>query len=251
MAASTLPSRPTCSTPAASTSLKRWESQAAVETFRRSAPRNKHGTAMLSVSVAEYDIADVRPLFGKAEREPAARTVPRPMRSVLPGPTELPRTRPHHRIHDRRASWAPDHRSVPPLWASPTWRTTAGRGSHGAPRRPHCVRRSPAASKSWTFTGSIRFLSLSTSGGSTSGAAAHAARSPQQCSSRCRPQGSFRGSSVARASHRWKEKCCFAWIAGCRASRNPQILARDRDSLVSEILSTGRPKSSPSSSSTN
>ena len=45
--------------------FERWESQAAVETFRRSAPRNKHGTAMLSVSVAEYDIADVRPLFGK------------------------------------------------------------------------------------------------------------------------------------------------------------------------------------------
>jgi quinol monooxygenase YgiN len=41
------------------------ESQAAVETFRRSAPRNKHGAATLSVSVAEYDIADVRPLFGK------------------------------------------------------------------------------------------------------------------------------------------------------------------------------------------
>jgi hypothetical protein len=29
------------------------------------APRNKQGAAMLSVSVAEYDIADVRPLFGK------------------------------------------------------------------------------------------------------------------------------------------------------------------------------------------
>jgi hypothetical protein len=45
--------------------FERWETQAAVETLRRSAPRNKHGTAMLSVSVAEYDIADVRPLFGK------------------------------------------------------------------------------------------------------------------------------------------------------------------------------------------
>jgi quinol monooxygenase YgiN len=32
-----------------------WESQAAVTTFRRRAPRNKHGTAMLSASVAEYD----------------------------------------------------------------------------------------------------------------------------------------------------------------------------------------------------
>ena len=45
--------------------FERWESQAAVETFRRSAPRKKHGAAMLSVSVAEYDIADVRPVFGK------------------------------------------------------------------------------------------------------------------------------------------------------------------------------------------
>jgi quinol monooxygenase YgiN len=44
---------------------ERWETQAAVETLRRSAPRNKHCTAMLSVSVAEYDIADVRPVFGK------------------------------------------------------------------------------------------------------------------------------------------------------------------------------------------
>ena len=44
---------------------ERWESQAAVETFRRSGPDNKQRAAMLSVSVAEYDIADVRPLFGK------------------------------------------------------------------------------------------------------------------------------------------------------------------------------------------
>jgi hypothetical protein len=39
--------------------------QAAVEIFRRSGPSNKQRAAMLSVSVAEYDIADVRPLFGK------------------------------------------------------------------------------------------------------------------------------------------------------------------------------------------
>jgi quinol monooxygenase YgiN len=45
--------------------FERWESQAAVETFRRSGPRNKQRAAMLSVSVAEYDVADVRPLFGK------------------------------------------------------------------------------------------------------------------------------------------------------------------------------------------
>jgi hypothetical protein len=41
------------------------QSQAAVETFRRSGPSNKRRAAMLSVSVAEYDIADVRALSGK------------------------------------------------------------------------------------------------------------------------------------------------------------------------------------------
>jgi hypothetical protein len=41
------------------------QSQAAVETFRRSGPSNKQRAAMLSVSVAEYEIADARPLFGK------------------------------------------------------------------------------------------------------------------------------------------------------------------------------------------
>jgi quinol monooxygenase YgiN len=45
--------------------FERWESQAAVETFRRSGPSNKQRAAMLLVSVAEYDIADVLPLFGK------------------------------------------------------------------------------------------------------------------------------------------------------------------------------------------
>jgi hypothetical protein len=45
--------------------FERWESQAAVKAFRRSAPRMKHRAATLSVSVAEYDIADVRPLFAK------------------------------------------------------------------------------------------------------------------------------------------------------------------------------------------
>ena len=44
-----------------------WESQAAVKAFRKRAPRNKHGAAMLSGSVAEYDVADVRPLFGKGK----------------------------------------------------------------------------------------------------------------------------------------------------------------------------------------
>jgi quinol monooxygenase YgiN len=45
--------------------FERWESQAAVETFRRSGPSNKQRAAMPSVSVAEYDIAEVRPLSGK------------------------------------------------------------------------------------------------------------------------------------------------------------------------------------------
>jgi quinol monooxygenase YgiN len=41
--------------------FERWESQAAVKAFRSSAPR-KQGAAMRSASVAEYDVADVRPL---------------------------------------------------------------------------------------------------------------------------------------------------------------------------------------------
>src|SRR5215217_2968980 len=45
--------------------FERWETQAAVETFPRSAPGDKQGAATRSVSVGEYDIADVRPLFGE------------------------------------------------------------------------------------------------------------------------------------------------------------------------------------------
>jgi quinol monooxygenase YgiN len=45
--------------------FERWESQAAVEAFRRGGPSTNQGAAMLSASVAENDIADVRPLFGK------------------------------------------------------------------------------------------------------------------------------------------------------------------------------------------
>jgi len=40
--------------------FERWESQAAVEAFRGSGPSDEQGAAMLSASVAEYDIADVR-----------------------------------------------------------------------------------------------------------------------------------------------------------------------------------------------
>jgi len=43
----------------------RWESQAALETFRCSGPDTGQCPAMLAVSVKEYDIADVRPVFEK------------------------------------------------------------------------------------------------------------------------------------------------------------------------------------------
>jgi quinol monooxygenase YgiN len=43
--------------------FERWESRAAVESFRGSGPSDEQGAAILSASVAEYDIADVRPLF--------------------------------------------------------------------------------------------------------------------------------------------------------------------------------------------
>ena len=39
---------------------ERWVSQAAVEAFRGSGPSDEQGAAMLSASVAEYDVADVR-----------------------------------------------------------------------------------------------------------------------------------------------------------------------------------------------
>ncbi|MFC9551624.1 putative quinol monooxygenase [Rhodococcus sp. NPDC056960] len=44
--------------------FERWESRAAVETFRGSGPSDEQGAAILSASVAEYDIADSRPLAG-------------------------------------------------------------------------------------------------------------------------------------------------------------------------------------------
>ena len=43
--------------------FERWASQAAVETFRGSGPGDEQDAAMLSASVAEYDVANVRPLF--------------------------------------------------------------------------------------------------------------------------------------------------------------------------------------------
>jgi quinol monooxygenase YgiN len=45
--------------------FERWELQAAVDTFRGSGPSDEQGADMLSASVAEYDVADVRTLFGE------------------------------------------------------------------------------------------------------------------------------------------------------------------------------------------
>jgi quinol monooxygenase YgiN len=42
--------------------FERWESRAAVETFRGSGPSDEQSAAMLEASVAEYDVADVRSL---------------------------------------------------------------------------------------------------------------------------------------------------------------------------------------------
>src|ERR671920_363072 len=44
--------------------FERWASQAAVEAFRGSGPGDAQGAAIRSASVAEYDIAVERPLFG-------------------------------------------------------------------------------------------------------------------------------------------------------------------------------------------
>jgi quinol monooxygenase YgiN len=42
--------------------LERWESRSAVEAFRGEGPSDEQGAAILSASVAEYDVADSRPL---------------------------------------------------------------------------------------------------------------------------------------------------------------------------------------------
>lgn len=42
--------------------FERWESQEAVEAFRGSGPSDDQSAAMLSASVAEYDVAGVRSL---------------------------------------------------------------------------------------------------------------------------------------------------------------------------------------------
>ncbi|SFB54599.1 Antibiotic biosynthesis monooxygenase [Amycolatopsis marina] len=45
---------------------ERWESRADVENFRGSGPSDEQSTAILSASVAEYDVAGVRSLIGEA-----------------------------------------------------------------------------------------------------------------------------------------------------------------------------------------
>ena len=42
---------------------ERWESQAAVETFRGSGPSDEQGAAIVAASVSEYDIGDERTLM--------------------------------------------------------------------------------------------------------------------------------------------------------------------------------------------
>jgi quinol monooxygenase YgiN len=42
--------------------FERWESRAAVEAFRGGGPGDEQGVAVLAASVAEYDVADARPL---------------------------------------------------------------------------------------------------------------------------------------------------------------------------------------------
>ena len=62
--------------------FERWQSQAALETFRSSDPDTERRPTMLTVSVQEYDIADVRAVFGEGVEQSAGRTLLRPMRSA-------------------------------------------------------------------------------------------------------------------------------------------------------------------------
>ena len=45
--------------------FERWASHAAVAAFRGNGPSDEQGAAMRSASVADYDVADVRPLVGE------------------------------------------------------------------------------------------------------------------------------------------------------------------------------------------
>ncbi|MDN5856606.1 MAG: antibiotic biosynthesis monooxygenase [Actinomycetia bacterium] len=44
--------------------FERWDSQTAVDAFRNSGPSDDQSAAILSASVSEYDVSDVRSLFG-------------------------------------------------------------------------------------------------------------------------------------------------------------------------------------------
>ncbi|NLA35247.1 MAG: antibiotic biosynthesis monooxygenase [Actinobacteria bacterium] len=44
--------------------IERWQSQAAVDAFRGSGPSDEQSMAILSASVAEYTVTEVRDLFG-------------------------------------------------------------------------------------------------------------------------------------------------------------------------------------------
>jgi quinol monooxygenase YgiN len=44
--------------------VERWQSQAAVDAFRGSGPSDEQSAAILSASVAEYTVTEVRDLFG-------------------------------------------------------------------------------------------------------------------------------------------------------------------------------------------
>lgn len=44
--------------------FERWESYAAVEAFRADGPDDDQSAAIVSASVSEYEVADVRSLFG-------------------------------------------------------------------------------------------------------------------------------------------------------------------------------------------
>jgi quinol monooxygenase YgiN len=57
--------------------FERWESQAALETFRSSGPDTQQCRAMLSVSVQEYDIAMCGPCSGRRQSELAVVTLHR------------------------------------------------------------------------------------------------------------------------------------------------------------------------------
>ena len=56
--------------------FERWELQAALDTARGNSPSNEQFVAaMLSVSVEEYDIADMRPLFWEGTARTCSTTV--------------------------------------------------------------------------------------------------------------------------------------------------------------------------------